>query len=183
LLSAALGVEIDGRTSEAWYLVLRDVPSDAWICAVTRYLAEDEYRGLPPVGKLRRLAVEAVRGTPPDPEVEFGRVRRAVQRFGYMDPAGAREALGPTVWQAIEGIGGWSRVCESPVTQRPALYAQFRDAMSAVVAREESQARIPEFARPSRRIEGSGAGRLVHQPSAIPAIQAVADSTKVDAGQ
>jgi len=43
---------------------------------------------------------------------------QAVKDHGYMNPEAAHEELGETIWMAVNGIGGWDRVCSSDVQSR-----------------------------------------------------------------
>lgn len=144
VLEEGVGEQVSERTATVWFEVLQDMPQEALRRAVMRYLAECQYPDLPAVGRLRALAVESMSGVPESAQSAFARVRKAVSRFGYCDPGGAREVLGQTVWRAIEGVGGWQRFCDCPVSDRGTLMAQFRDALKSIVEREQRDRLLPE---------------------------------------
>lgn len=65
----------------------------------------------------------------------LGRIVTAVAKFGYNDPAGAREYLGELVWSALPGGVGWREFCMSgdPSSGQPVTTAraQLRDRLTA----------------------------------------------------
>lgn len=148
VLEAGVGKPFTPEQADVWFELFQDMPAEAFRDAVKRCLLESEYPGLPAVGKVRRYCTEAMVGIPETPEAVFERVRKAVSVFGYPDPLGAMNALGPAVWSVIQGIGGWERICDNPVDQRATLFAQFRDAWKVAAERAATQARLPEDLRP-----------------------------------
>lgn len=147
-LAAGIGKPMQRDTVRAWYVLLGDLPPAALQAAATRALCEAEYPVIPPVGRIRRFAIEFLHGVPITPEEAFQRVRAAISRFGLDRQEKAREALGLAVWRAVQGIGGWQRVCDSPVDRRDVLFAQFRDSWLRLQDREQMLARLPAAVRP-----------------------------------
>lgn len=171
-IAAGTREQITRATAEIWYAVLRDLPAQAVQAAALRYLAECQYPGLPTVGRLRALAVEAIHGRPLSPESAWASVTEAIHRHGYPNPASAREALGPQCWAVIQGIGGWGRICESHSGDRAALFAQFRDGWLRSSESDQRDRHLPPALRPPRR---NLAGSIDAEPSATsPHLPAVA---------
>lgn len=135
-----------------WYQMLGHHDADAFKVAIQRCLLERVYRGLPQIGEINRLASEASYGIPLDAEQAFERVREAVCKYGYPAPDAAAKYVGPEIWQTISGIGGWDRVCDSPIDQRQSLFAQFRDAWQRQQSRRQQQFLLPEGIRPQQRL-------------------------------
>lgn len=72
----------------------------------------------------------------------WGKVRRAVSRYGYYQPEAARECLGAALWAAIEQIGGWSYIC-STEDDTSTLSAQFERRYKARAEQEQRRMQIP----------------------------------------
>ncbi|MGD9855475.1 MAG: hypothetical protein AB7U20_11065 [Planctomycetaceae bacterium] len=168
VLSAATGHAFTTEQATVWFDLLGDLDVAALQAAVKRVLMEREYPGLPPLGQIRRYATEATHGTSVTAERAFARVHEAISRYGYPDPAGARQSLGPEIWAVMQGIGGWDRICDSPIDQRSALFAQFRDGWIRQEGRRANQLRLPAALRP--------ADRIGERPETHPAVRLLADS-------
>lgn len=148
ILEAATDKAFTDAQVTVWFDLLGDLNGQHFLAAVKRALLESEFPGLPPIGRIRRYATEAAVGVPESPEAMFERVRAAISQHGYCDPVGASKLLGPTLWSVIQGIGGWERICDSPIDQRATLFAQFRDAWNRAAERAATNARLPEDSRP-----------------------------------
>lgn len=172
VLEAATGHSFTTEQTQAWFVLLQHLTADAMQTAVKRVLMEREYPGLPPVGLIVRYAAEATQGIPLDPEQAFQRVREAITRFGYYQPGDAAKFLGSEVWDVIQGIGGWERICDSPVDQRQSLFAQFRDGWTRQQTRIQDQLRLPSDVRPQQRLTGES-------PKPHPSIRLLAESLEV----
>lgn len=148
VLEAATGKPFTEEAAEVWFSMLGDLELDALQAAVKRYLLESEFPGLPPIGKLRRMATEHVHGVSMTPEAAFAIVRQAILYHGYASGEAVKKMVGPEIWEAILGIGGWGRICDNPVDQRQALFAQFRDAFLRISERRTQALRLPDDIRP-----------------------------------
>lgn len=149
VLESATGKAFTDPQTDVWFDLLGDLPVSALQAAVKRALLESEYPGLPPIGRIRRLASEAINGLPETPDAAFDRVIRAVRCLGMDQAALAQQQLGEKTWQAVRGIGGWSALCNSTLTERGTLVAQFRDAWNRITEREQTTLRLPERLRPA----------------------------------
>jgi hypothetical protein len=61
------------------------------------------------------------------------RITKAIQKFGYPDPSGARGYIGEVGWDAVMSRGGWGYICENlGVTIDVGTFtAQVRDAVES----------------------------------------------------
>ena len=141
--------------------------------AIKRVLLEREYPGLPPIGLMRRYAIEAAHGVPISAEQAFARVREAISRFGIYEPAAAAEHCGSEIWQAVQGIGGWNRICDSPPDQRQTLFAHFRDGWHRSQDSRQQNLRLSEDVQPQERIPYNG-------PTPQAPVRLLADSFAVE---
>ena len=128
-----------------WAVMLRDVDYNVAARAVRQLAMENEF----PVGPGQVLAAateitanDSGQGVP-DLDRAFAQLTEAVRRHGYVDPEGARDAVHPAVWGAIEGLGGWQQVCRSE--NAVALRAHFNQvyATSATRATRELGDNLP----------------------------------------
>src|SRR5262249_9799575 len=131
LLASATGKAIDDKQAEVYFELLGDLPAEALRFAAKRALLESAYPVLPPVGVLRKLAVEATNGCDrePTPDEAWNIVRRAIRDFGYRHQEEGIESLpaGP-IRRAVQCLG-WQSLCDS--TEPEICRAQFRKAFEA----------------------------------------------------
>jgi hypothetical protein len=165
-LSATTGKQVPEDMAEGYFALLGDLPLEALQVAAQRALLESSYPVLPPVGVLRKLAVEAMNASDREPTADeaWGTVLRAISRFGLMREPEALESLpdGP-VRRAAECLG-WRSLCDS--TEPEISRAQYRKAFEGLQGRDDRQrllppalrdaldhvaAAMPELAGPDRR--------------------------------
>lgn len=160
VLEAGCCTPIPTTTVDVWYSVLGDLPVEGLQAAVTRILSERTYPGLPPVGQLRQHAVEFIYGRIATPEEAFARMRQGLSKYGARITQEEREKLrnfvGQSIWNVVQGIGGWQRISDSSTRDRAVLYSQFRDAWMRETERRRMERSLPYKARPS----------VTHDPSA-----------------
>lgn len=154
LIEKAHGKNLTEDQVGVYFELLGDLDAEHFVCAVKAHLMENEFPGIPTVGRLRALASRFRDGSRVAPEEAFQEIHKAIVRFGYMRPMEAEKALGAEIWSVIEGVGGWQRFCDSPVDQRASLFAQFRDAWNGAQDRIERVARLSDDLR--SRLVGIG---------------------------
>jgi hypothetical protein len=156
-LSASVGKPIAPETGEVYHDLLGDLPLPVLQAAARRAVLESSYPVLPPVGVLRRLAVEALEGSNAlcDCQEAVCRVKAAVSRFGFNGAEKARPALPEHVWRAVENFG-WRRLCDS--TDGAIVWAQFRDCYESMAGRERRERLLPEPLRRTLRALAGEAG-------------------------
>lgn len=141
-LGAACDRQVTREQAEVYFDLLGDLPLPVLQAAARRAVLESQYPTLPPVGVLRRLAVEAADAEPvKDAQEAVDLVRRAVSRYGYNRVGEALATLPPVVSKAVEAFG-WRRLCYS--TDGAIIWAQFRDSYEALAGRERRQRLLPE---------------------------------------
>lgn len=141
-LRGASGKPVSRATSEVYWDLLGDLPLPVLQAAARRAVLESQYPTLPPVGVLRRLAVELLEGRNAlcDCQEAVCRVKTAVSRFGYGGAEKARPTLPESVWRAVESFG-WRRLCDA--TDGAIIWAQFRDCYEAMAGRERRERLLP----------------------------------------
>ena len=142
---------------EVWFDILKDLPAGCVGMAVKRYLCECEYPGLPPVGKIRRLACEALYGPLEDFSSVWEQIRLAYRAYypgmDYERPAG----VGELAWKIASSVGlRQLSDTDSPDTMR----AQCRMMYEQLSANESTLKRLPEELRPRAAFPGKTAGVL-----------------------
>lgn len=111
-MAAAVNREITDATKEAWYVMLGDLPYTLARAAFMQVLAEHEYSNLPPVGLIRRRAVELRAGKKITAAEAWGMTLRAIKNFGHMREKEALESL-PKEAAKIARWLGWRELCHS----------------------------------------------------------------------
>lgn len=87
----------------------------------------------------------------------WGKVRRAVSRFGYYQPEAAREFLGATLWAAIDQIGGWAYLCTTE-DDTSTLSAQFERRYKAAAEQQKYRDMVPLQVQEHLKALGAGQG-------------------------
>jgi hypothetical protein len=163
-LQCAVNKDVPRMQAEVYFDLLKDLPAEAVECAARQALLESDYPVLPPVGKLRRLALDALAGPEQMGAYEaFALALQAVRRYGLDREREALASLPPLVAKAVECIG-WRSLCDA--TELDTLRAQFRDAYGILDGRERRERLMPPELR--RALEGLGkppAGLLESDPS------------------
>lgn len=140
VLSAGVGKPAAKETTRVYYELLSDLPLPALQLAAKRALLESEYPVLPPVGTLRKLALEAMQAQRPLPAEAWEMCRRAIARWGYCREQQGLASLPDDVRRAAEVLG-WQSLCES--TEPEVCRAQFQKAYESLAERRRRTEALP----------------------------------------
>lgn len=141
VLSAAIARPVSEETTRVYFDLLKDLPLPALQLAAKRAVMESQYPVLPPVGVLRKLALESLTPARLLADEAWERVRRAIRRYGYYREADGLASLPQEVRRAAECLG-WQSLCDS--TEPEVCRAQFRKAYEAIVERERRMELLPD---------------------------------------
>ncbi len=177
-LHATLFATYDRATTdqqlEIWYEALKDLDLDALKAAVTRWIMESE-SAFPTPAALRRFAVESKDGRFPEVDEALIVLRDTIKRAcPFYDPQRFMKLLPPAIRQAVLSLGGPTAIADWTVENRTAQHAQFRDAYRAIIARSETQRKLPAELRPRLAVPNAAVGRLAdkfaipYEPIALP---------------
>ncbi len=128
--------------------MLQDLAFESLERAVIRWISECE-SAFPTPAALRRFAVESEEGRILDVDeawLVFWDVHSKAsphyeaQRFLNLLP--------PMIRQTVQALGGPGSISEWTTENRTAQHAQFRDVYRSIIARAETQRRLPESLRP-----------------------------------
>ena len=92
----------------------------------------------------------------------------------FYDSQRFMKLLPPAIRQAVLSLGGPTAIADWTVENRTAQHAQFRDAYRAIVARSETQRKLPAELRPRLAVPNAAVGRLAdrfaipYEPIALP---------------
>ena len=103
-------------TVEAWYMNCHDIPAEVFGVAAKIALQEDKYSGLPPIGKIREIAINLMCGKLPTYGQAFERVMAEVRKSGAYKSKEALDKLEqeiPCIREIINQLGGFSALCQS----------------------------------------------------------------------
>jgi len=152
LLEVATGKRFERAQLDGYFSLLERFTDNAISAAVQRYVSTSQYPTIPAVGLLVQYASEFENGLAMTPEDAWKIVKKAISRFGYDQPARARPAVGQVIWDVIDGLGGWVKVCDTPDSQSTTFRAQWREAWLRASNRRDTLAALPEAIRP--RVNG-----------------------------
>lgn len=141
-LESGCGKKLPANGVEVYWDLLSDLPLAALQAAAKRALLEGQYPVFPPVGTLRKLAVEALpsgRNSPSAIEA-WGLLRTALVRYGYTQ---ADKGLGslPALVAKTARCLGWRELCDA--TMPDVIRAQFCKAYETVLGREQRERLLP----------------------------------------
>lgn len=171
IIEGAIGKEYDEQLVDfdMWLKMFNEkgIELEHFLTACRRVAFETQIPALPPFGRIVALAVESAKGTYITADEAYGLVRKAMIQWGFYEAEKARAFLGPEIWSIIRGIGGWSSLCNSPITDRGTIFAQFRDAWKGRVERAIAMDRLPEADRPKLAGPSAAAEALALQFDAV----------------
>lgn len=141
-LAGAVGKPVARKQAEVYFDLLGDLPLPVFQFAAKRAIAESAYPVLPPIGVLRKLAVEAMDGNEggATPAEAWELCRAAIVKFGYCREKAGLQSLPSTVRRAAECLG-WQDLCDS---DKPEIVrAQFQKAYETLVDRKRRLDLLP----------------------------------------
>lgn len=150
-------IAADDRTVDLWFDMLQDLPANVTAAATKAMFATLKWP--PKIADIREAVARAqseARGDLSAGEA-WGRVRRAVSRFGYYQPEAAREFLGATLWAAIDQIGGWAYLCTTE-DDASTLSAQFERRYKAAAEQQKYRDMVPQAVQDHLKALGAGQG-------------------------
>lgn len=129
-------------TNEAvavWYEMLTDIPYTAAAAAVQKWVASEKWP--PTIADIREGAATAVAPEIPEWSDAWEKVIQAIGRWGMHREAEALATMNETAQQTVKRMG-WQYIClsENIGVER----ATFRDIYTAIKARKDQQAKLPE---------------------------------------
>lgn len=89
-------------------------------------LAAEEFKFFPKYPEFKKHMV----GAPTDTdEAQFivHTIFEAARRIGWQRAGAAQEFIGPIGWMVVEAMGGWTAICEMPISEHGRARAQMRD--------------------------------------------------------
>lgn len=131
VLSAGVGVSVTKEQAEVYYSALRDIDAETLREACRRALLLHEYRSLPPVGLIRREAMELIHGRVPGVDQAWDMVQRMVRVWDQYEPERCRKALAALV-EPVQTVV--KRFGAGAIVSGEIEFPQFRDAYQRCVA-------------------------------------------------
>ena len=94
-----------------------------------------------------------------------GRIIDCISRFGWPNGQGAKEYMGPVAWNAVLGVGGWSRVCDTPENNLGTLRAQLRDNCLSALKAPNIKEKLERISNTNNQAERLSFQNVLAQPS------------------
>lgn len=137
VLISGMGKPMSREQIAVYHQMLKDLPIESLQLAIKRALCEHEFATIPSIAAIRRLATE---------QADSGwalacqKVTRAA-KIAFYQPDKVRDFLDQRTLDALESIGGISRLHDLDGENRGTFTAQFRSAYEAL-ERTEATARL-----------------------------------------
>ena len=131
----------DENQRAVWHDMLQDLPLSTAAIATKAMIATLKYP--PSIADIREAVAKAQAESRGDLTAgeALAKLRRALSRYGYYDPTGARECLGERIWEVMRMVGGsWGDLCISEDENWP---ARFERLYKEQATREQYVAQIP----------------------------------------
>jgi len=165
LLAAGIGKAPTTEQVSVYFELLADLPLEALQFAAKRALLEHEFATIPPVGMLRRLAVEFQVGGSMTSGRAWEICRAAVRKFGFYAEAEGLRSLPPDAAAVMRQIG-WQNFCDS---ENPdALRARFLEFWSQQEKHGRRNALLPEKMRGQLNSVAAEAVRKISEARRLP---------------
>lgn len=130
-LSAYYQSQVRDEVLDMYAEDLADLPPQKVLSAMEEYRKSPKNTRMPLPAQIRALCNPAVDDESLAKEAA-ARIPQAIRRYGYTNPAEAREFIGPLGWQVVERNGGWQSLCETMTDQQLGFFqAQARELVKA----------------------------------------------------
>lgn len=126
--------------AQAWAKALGDIDYATAEAAVAAVAATSPFP--PSISEIRKYTVSP--GMTADDA--WGQLKRALRKYGYTDPKGARASLPPDVWKTVENMGGWYEFCANEDPEG-VVHGFFIKAWEVAERRRGAERLIPEQVR------------------------------------
>lgn len=118
---------------------------------------------------LIQIISESMCGTNVAPEEAWGKIKKAVRRYGWTEEDKALEYLGENIGEVVKRFG-WDYFCQMPITDESTYYSQFRNAYQIESRRKVEVIMIPEKVKSILPGIGGGPDRkMLQEPARTPA--------------
>jgi len=151
ILNCGLAGEMPAAQMEVYRRLLADLDAVQVEKACYKLLAENKWlnsKRYPNPAEIREAVQLLTHGQFATAEAAFERAREAVKRYGLDQSEQAHKMCGDTVWKCIKSLGGFERFCDCTPDDRPALFAQFRDAWNRYTSTTQALETLPNGLRP-----------------------------------
>jgi hypothetical protein len=127
------------QAMELWYELLKDIPYDVASAVVAEWAANNKWS--PAISDIRGMALKAQAPEIPEWSDAWEKVIQAIGRWGMHRESEALATMNETAQQTVKRMG-WQYIClsENIGVER----ATFRDIYTAIKARKDQQAKLPE---------------------------------------
>lgn len=102
---------------------LADLPVDRVLEAYKIYRRNPANKFFPLPAQIREIIAPTV-SAKSEARESVERIKQAITKFGYCNLNEARMYIGPVGWKLVQGLGGWTAVCESNFIVNSNLIAQ-----------------------------------------------------------
>lgn len=128
------GQEIKDTVLQMYAEDLEDLPLDGVVQAIKALRRDPKTFRVPLPAQIRARLCPPV--TDEHEAVEASaRIWGAIATFGWPNPDGARDHIGPLGWQVVERMGGWRSICDESNDAGPSMRAQMRELAKSIIAR------------------------------------------------
>ena len=127
------------QAMELWYGLLKDIPYDVAQQVVNEWMSTEKWS--PTIADIREMAAKLSKPEIPEWSEAWEKVIQAIGRWGMHRESEALATMNETAQQTVKRMG-WQYIClsENIGVER----ATFRDIYTAIKARKDQQAKLPE---------------------------------------
>lgn len=140
-----------------WFELLKDLPYEVANAAVQQHMLTNKFA--PTIAEIREQAANVVNGPQKDAGQAWADVKKAVNNFGYYNPAKGLASLDPLTRQAAERFG-FRELCDMQIDDNNIARAQFIRIYNDLANREREDAKIPAHIRDRLTMLRANAGLL-----------------------
>ena len=142
----------DTLALELWYEFLRDLPYEAVMAALKRWVLTNKWA--PSISEIRQMVVAITDGEAPDWGESWKTMKRMISKWGYMREDKALEEMDPITREVVQRLG-FQSICQSE--DENVLRGQFRRVHEDVARRRMEDAMLTDDLK---KLAGSTAKQL-----------------------
>lgn len=144
------GDKMDEELAAVYYRYLKDLTPGAFQSAVDHWLATNDDRWMPSIGKLRELTLEYQCGRSMHWQEAWNKIVEASEVFSQQNRARsdlARQMVGDELMEYVRGMGGFLAIQAADGNRLAVLQSNFRSSYQQIEQQKIEQRKLPEGMR------------------------------------
>lgn len=129
------------QAAKLWYSQLQDIPYEIAEVVLNKWVAINKWS--PSISEIRQQAAQLTLGELKDWGEAWETVMYAIRHYGSYQVQEALDSFDPATKKAVDGLGGFLKLCQTESDKMHVERANFRDLYNQAIEREKERAQLP----------------------------------------